>query len=249
MLLSKSFNQPVVISPAKPPPASAVDYTQPFFEPQPTERPPHQQLTNRQATLHQQPAHQPKSDNRPVVTDQPATDQVSKQAPTTSAVAVTQQGSDSDMETSSDSDSDSVVRPHFTGQAEECGLSDLDQDITVTDTDQAACEEQNYRETMYGVSSYMDWSHIPDMHSNISSAEDNLCAAPKQQPAGRFSVNLLLMTGCVIKWTLEQGYPSRSSEAGWLQRDQFVKTGQVTCKVVQAPPQPAPTIRISLLAL
>ena len=45
MLLFKSFIQPepvfqpVVVSPAKPPPASAVDNTQPFFEPQLADRP------------------------------------------------------------------------------------------------------------------------------------------------------------------------------------------------------------------
>ena len=88
------------------------------------------------------------------------------------------------METSSDSDSDLVVRPHFTGQAEEGELSDLDQDVSVTDTNQAACEEQKYRETMRGVRSYMGWSHIPDMDSSMSCAEDNPFAAPKQATCG-----------------------------------------------------------------
>ena len=77
------------------------------------------------------------------------------------------------MEISSDSNSDSVVRPHFTGQAEEGELSDLDQDISVTNTDQAASEEKNYRETMCGICSYMGLSHILDMDSNTSSSEDN----------------------------------------------------------------------------
>ena len=171
MLLSKSFNQPepvfqsVVVSPAKPPPAGAVDNTQPFFEPQPTDRP--------------TTTHRAKSDNRPVVTDQPTTDQVSKQASSTSTVEVNQPGSDSDMDASSDSDSDSVVPPHFTGQAEEGELSDLDQDVSVTD--QTASEEQNYRETMHGIHSYMGWTHVPDMDSAASSAEDNPIERPKQQ--------------------------------------------------------------------
>ena len=71
MLLSETFNhpeavfQPVVVSPPKLPPASAVDNTQPFFEPQ---------LTDQPATLHQKPAHWPKSDNQPVPTNQPSTD-------------------------------------------------------------------------------------------------------------------------------------------------------------------------------
>ena len=82
------------------------------------------------------------------------------------------------------------MRHHFTGQAEEGKLSDLVQDILVTDTDQAATEEQNYRETMHGIHSYTGWSHILDMDSNASRAEDNPFAAPKQQPAGKISVNL-----------------------------------------------------------
>ena len=56
----------------------------------------HQQPTNQPANLHQQPAHRPKSDNQPSTTDQSHTDQVTKFAP-------------SNMDTSSDSDSDSVV--------------------------------------------------------------------------------------------------------------------------------------------
>ena len=64
MLLSKTFNQPQpvfepVVSPAKPPPANAVDNTQPFLEPK---------LTDRLVTLHQQPALRPKSDNWSVLT-------------------------------------------------------------------------------------------------------------------------------------------------------------------------------------
>ena len=55
------------------------------------------------------------------------------------------------MDTSSDSDSDSVVHELPTGQTEEGELSHLDQVISITDTDQTSTEEQNYRETMCGV--------------------------------------------------------------------------------------------------
>ena len=57
------------------------------------------------------------------------------------------------MDTSSDSDSDSVVHELPTGQAEEAELSDLEQDVSVTNTDQASTEEQNYRENMCDVCS------------------------------------------------------------------------------------------------
>ena len=82
--LSKTFTQPkpvfqpVVVSPAKPPPAGAVDNSQPFFQPQLTDLPTtNQQLTNTLTTLQQQPAHWPKSDNRPstTTTHQPPTNQ------------------------------------------------------------------------------------------------------------------------------------------------------------------------------
>ena len=36
----------------------------------------------------------------------------------------------------------------------------------------------------------MGWTHIPDMDTHSSSAEDNLFAAPKQQPVVKVSVFL-----------------------------------------------------------
>ena len=140
----------------------------------------------------------------------------------------TQQSPDTDMDTSSDTDSESVVNVQPTGQAEEGEVSDLDQDISLTDTGQTSTKEQHYRETMRGVSSYMCWIHILDIDANTSSADDNPFAAPKQQPVGKVGVNLSTddwlcreMDG--LNLTLTQGYPSRSSETGGLQRDQFVK--------------------------
>ena len=46
-----------------------------------------------------------------------------------------QQSPDTDMDTSSDTESESVVNVQPTGQAEEGEVSDLDQDISLTDTD------------------------------------------------------------------------------------------------------------------
>ena len=60
-----------------------------------------------------------------------------------------------------------------------------DPDATVTDPDQIIFEEQNYRETMRGIRSYMGWSHIPDMNNTTSSTEDNPFAGPKSQPTGK----------------------------------------------------------------
>ena len=85
MLLSRAFQQPepvfqvVVVCPAKPPPASAVDNTEPFFQPQ-TDQPTtnQQEPTKQPATLPQQPAHRPKSGKQPTTasTHHPPTNQL-----------------------------------------------------------------------------------------------------------------------------------------------------------------------------
>ena len=132
------------------------------------------------------------------------------------------------MDTCSDSDSDSIVQELATGQYEEGEVSDSEQDTSVTDTNQASTEEQNYRETVRGVRSYMGWTHSPDMDTHTSSDKYNPFAASKQQPVGKVIVNLPTDDWLCIKMdglnlTLTQGYPSKSSETGVLQRAQFVK--------------------------
>ena len=141
-----------------------------------------------------------------------------------SSILPTQQQSDPEMDT--DIDSDSI--PDITDKCEEGELSDLDQDLSLTDADQALSEEQNYRETMCGINSYMGWSHIPDIDSAMASSQDNPFAAPKQQPAGKISVQLprddwLCRKMDRLNLTLTQGYPSKGSDAGGLQRHQFIK--------------------------
>ena len=44
---------------------------------------------------------------------------------------------------------------------EEGELSNHDQDSATAEVDQAASEEQNSRETVRGIRSYMAWTHIP----------------------------------------------------------------------------------------
>ena len=222
MLLSKSLSQsepsfqPVKITPVKPPPAGAVDNTEPFFA--------LTRSTDRPTSAQQQASDQPQQVDRPFSTNQPSTDSAFKPSVSTSGVEPTYRSSDSDMDTDSVTDTKSL--PRVMGNTEGGELSDIEQDVSLTDADQALSEEQNYRETMRGIRSYMGWSHIPDVDSALSSSEDNPFAAPKQQPTG--SVNLptddwLCRKMDRLKLTLIQGYPSRSSEAGGLQRDQFVK--------------------------
>ena len=178
MLLSKSLSQPaptfqpVKVTPVKPPPVSALDNTEPFFAPA--------RSTDQLVSSQQQASDHPQPVDRPSATDQPATGSVVKPSTSTSGVEPTYRPSDSDMDTDSNSDAES----------------------------------------------------IPVMlDSALSSSEDNQFAAPKQQPAGKTSVNLptdnwLCHKMDRLNLTFVQSYPSRSSEAGGLQRDQFVKHGK-----------------------
>ena len=96
-------------------------------------------------------------------------------------------------------------------------------------------QKNRITETMRGIKSYMSWSHIPDVVSALSSSENNPFAAPKQQPTGKISVNLptddwLCRKMDRLNVILIHGYLSRSSEAGGLQRDQFIKPAKSQVK-------------------
>ena len=63
------------------------------------------------------------------------------------------------MDTGSDLDNDSFTQELPTGQYKEGEVSDPEQDTSVTDTDQASTEEQNYRDSvwcmfLYGLDSH-----------------------------------------------------------------------------------------------
>ena len=111
---------------------------------------------------------------------------------------------------------------------EEGELSD-DHEVSFTDPDQSLSEEQSYRETMRGILSYMGWTHIPDVNSGTKMSDDNPFAGPKLHPAKFLSISLR-MNGCATSWALVQGYPSRTAEAGTLQRDQFVRLAKSQTK-------------------
>ena len=138
------------------------------------------------------------------------------------------------MDLDTDSDAEPVYRP--TSRFDEEGaFSDPDPDLTTAGTNQALSEEQTYCETVRGIRSIMGWTHIPEMDNSSSSADNNPFRAPKQQPLGQISVKL--PTDEWLCWkmdkfniTLVEGYPSRTSEAGGLQKDQFVKVGRSQAK-------------------
>ena len=129
---------------------------------------------------------------------------------------------------SSNSDSEIVSsdRPPVDLYPEEGELSD-DHEVSFTDSDQSLSEEKSYRGTMRGIRSYMGWTHVPDIDSGTKMSDDNPFAGPKCQTPGKVSVNLptdewLCNKLSKLNLTLVQGYPSRTTEAGTLQRDQFV---------------------------
>ena len=130
---------------------------------------------------------------------------------------------------SSDSDSNSLSsdRPPLDILPEEGELSD-DQEANLSDQEQSLSEEQSYRETMRGIRSFMGWNHIPDTDSGATTSEDNPFAGPKLHTPGKTSVNLptnewLCRKMAKLNITLAQGYPTRTSEAAGLLRDQFVR--------------------------
>ena len=81
----------------------------------------------------------------------------------------------------------------------------------------------------------MGWTHILDMDNSSSSADDNPFQTPKQQLLGRIGVKLpcnewLCRKMDKLNVTLVEGYPSRASEAGDLQKNQYVKAGKSELK-------------------
>ena len=113
-------------------------------------------------------------------TGSPALHQVTSKS--TSALARDQ--SVTSMDT--DSDSDLSDRPPVNIFVEEGEPSDQDLD-TATDPVQTLSEDQTYRETLWGIRSYMGWTHIPDIESTTATGDDNPFAGPKSQPAGKVS--------------------------------------------------------------
>ena len=141
---------------------------------------------------------------------------------------------DSSSSASSASGSDYSDRPPVDLYAEEGELSE-DQDCTTTEPDQAISEEQTYRETMSGIRSYMGWSNIPEMDSTTTGSDDNPFSGPKLSTTGKVSVQMpteewLCKKLSKLNVTLVEGYPSRSSEAGGLMMDRFLRPAKSQSK-------------------
>ena len=162
-------------------------------------------------------------------TDPPSFQQVSSRSSSAPA------GRQSPLAMDTDCDSDFSDQPPVDLFVEEGELSDQDPDAVSADPDQTLSEDQNYRETMRGIRSYMGWSHIPDMDITAATSDDNPFAGPQSQPTGKVSVKMptdewLCKKMGKLNLTLVEGYPSRSSEAGGLLKDQFVKLARSQAK-------------------
>ena len=80
---------------------------------------------------------------------------------------------------------------------------------------------------MRGINFYMVWSHIPDMERSTNTSEYNPFTGPKTQVPGKVSVQMPVDDWFCRKLnklniTLVEGYPSHSSEASGLLKDQFL---------------------------
>ena len=149
-----------------------------------------------------------------------------------------------DASPSGDSESNSLSSDHPLVDIfpEEGELSD-DLEANASDHDQSLSEEQSYRETMRGIRSFMNWSHIPDIDSGATTSEDNPFSGPKMHTPGKVSVTLptdewLCKKLSKLNLTLTQGYPTRASEAGGLLRDQFVRPPKSQTKWYGFQPNP-----------
>ena len=67
---------------------------------------------------------------------------------------------------------------------EEGEVSDQDTAMPEQELDQQLSDEENYRDTIRGVRSFMGWHQVPEFESSVSSQDDNPFADPRTQPTG-----------------------------------------------------------------
>ena len=160
--------------------------------------------------------------HRPPTTDRPMpSDTADSGSP-----ALHRSRQDSFSSLSSNAGSELSDRPPLDLYAEEGEWSeDPEQSV---DQDQPVSEEQNYRDTMQGIRSYMGWSHIPEVDNSTATSDDNPFAGPKTVTSGKVSVRMLTEEWLCKKLgklnlTIAEGYPSQGSEAGGLAKDVFLR--------------------------
>ena len=102
-----------------------------------------------------------------------------------------------------------------------------DREVSRDDPDSEPTEEANYRETMRGVRSFMNWHKVPEFETVSSTADDNPFAGARVRPTGKVSVKLpvddwLCRKMSSLNLTLTEGYPTRNTDNTGLLRDQFI---------------------------
>ena len=167
--------------------------------------------------------------DRPTATNRP----LSSEPADTGSPALHRSRRDSISSLSSEAGSTSD-NPPLDLYTEEGELSE-DPDQPVPDPDQPVSEEQNYRDTMQGIRSFMGWSHIPELDNTASTSDDNPFAGPKTVTPGKVSVKMptedwLCRKLAKLNLTLVEGYPSRGSEAGGLAKDVFLRPARTQSK-------------------
>ena len=163
------------------------------------------------------------SSHRPAFTDRPTPSDTADSA----SPVLHRSRQDSVSSFSSEAGSDLSDRSPLDLYAEEGELSE-DPELSVMDQDQPVSEEQTYRDTMQDIRSYMGWTHIPEVDSSATTAEDNPFAGPKTVTPGKVSVKMpteewLCKKLSKLNLSLSEGYPSRGSEAGGLAKDVFLR--------------------------
>ena len=166
------------------------------------------------------------SSDRPAVADRP----LSSEPADTGSPALHRSRRDRTSSLSSEAGSMLSDNPPLDLYTEEGELSE-DQDHPVTDPDQPVSEEQNYRDTMQGIRSFMGWCHIPELDSTASTSDDNPFAGPKTVTPGKVPTeDWLFRKLAKLNLTLVEGYPSRGSEAGGLAKDVFLRPAKTQSK-------------------
>ena len=225
LLLAKTFTVPV--EPVVKPASDVTTSQKPFFDPGATtsqlavEKPgPRLDQVTGEAVEEMQTATQPLGAPGAGIATQPV------QAP--GLFPEVQPTGEGDLSAASDSEADQLS---VTGSLDEEIHRDqsADRDVSRDDPDSEPTEEANYRETMRGVRSFMNWHKVPEFETVSSTADDNPFASAHVRPTGEVSMKLpvddwLCRKMSSLNLTLTEGYPTRNTDNTGLLRDQFIKT-------------------------
>ena len=229
MILAKTFTVPV--EPVVKPPSDVTPTGKPFFEPSTSKLPVEKTLTSEKpgpclvqatgnAAEEMQTATQPLGAPGAGIATQPV------QAP--GSFPEVQPTGDEDMSAASDSEADQFSTTGSLGPDTHRDRS-ADRDGPKDDPATEPTEEANYRETMRGVRSFMNWHRVPEFETVSSTSDDNPFAGARTQPTGKVSVKLPVDDWLCRKMTslnlpIKEGYPTRNTDSTGLLRDQFIKT-------------------------